>query len=244
MPTHDVKPLLLIVGDPTDGFSFYGPLEDGDQVDAEARELRNKTWWLVGLHDLPHEWSTDERPACASPLVTVTRSALREAIACASRALEGDSNDAEHDALSTLHETLTSWTANPPGAAAELVGKLTQPSPADEAPGDYKTSAKVDITRIYRFEAAHYLPNWEGPAGRLHGHSYTVEATTAAGVPTEDTDRLWKHAVEPLVEHQHLNDHFDDTTVEGLAVALLNLLPEATAVSVQEGQLRRALARR
>jgi hypothetical protein len=136
MQTQDFKPLLLIVGDPTDGFSFYGPLEDGDQVDTQARELRNQPWWLAGLHELPQEWSTDERPACASPLVTVTHSVLREALARASRALEGDSNDAEHDALSTLHETLTSWTITPPGAAAELAGKLTRPSPADEAPGD------------------------------------------------------------------------------------------------------------
>ncbi len=103
---------------------------------------------------------------------------------------------------------------------------------------------RVDVTRIYRFEAAHYLPDWDGPAGRLHGHSYTVEVTTAAGIPTEDTDERWREVVEPLVEHTQLNDHFPDTTVEGLAVTLLGLLPQASRVSVQEGQLRRARARR
>lgn len=101
----------------------------------------------------------------------------------------------------------------------------------------------VGVTRIYRFEAAHRLPSWAGPAGRIHGHSYTVEVTTAPGMPTEELDLLWE-SIHHRCDHRLLNDEWEDTTVEGLAEAMLLLLPDALVVSVQEGQERRGTAQR
>lgn len=33
----------------------------------------------------------------------------------------------------------------------------------------------ASITKIFRFEAAHHLPDHQGKCARLHGHSYKLE---------------------------------------------------------------------
>lgn len=48
--------LILVVGTPADGLTFYGPYESGDDVNAEHRDLRNNYWWIVELHPpIEHE---------------------------------------------------------------------------------------------------------------------------------------------------------------------------------------------
>ena len=96
------------------------------------------------------------------------------------------------------------------------------------------------VTRIYRFEAAHRLPEGFGKASGLHGHSYTVRVELEGGYPTETLDRFWA-GLSSTFDHKLLNDVFDDTTVEGLAESLLVRLGSACpvlAVEVQEGDLR------
>lgn len=51
------KPWLLIVGNPTDGFSYYGPTTlDDDEGSREARTLmldeNGEEWWLAELRPL------------------------------------------------------------------------------------------------------------------------------------------------------------------------------------------------
>lgn len=102
----------------------------------------------------------------------------------------------------------------------------------------------VTVTRIYTFEAAHSLPeDFGGPATRTHGHTYTVRVTLPARTRTEDLDAAWRGIVDEL-DHRLLNDYWDDTTVEGLAVALLGFFPDALAVEVQEGNQRFGRAER
>ena len=36
---------------------------------------------------------------------------------------------------------------------------------------------KTKVTRHEEFETAHLLPNYNGPCGNLHGHSYKIEVT-------------------------------------------------------------------
>lgn len=98
------------------------------------------------------------------------------------------------------------------------------------------------ITRIYRFEAAHQLPeSFCGPATRLHGHSYTVRIEMPGGHRTEDLDAAWDELSSACLDHRFLNDHFGDTTVEGLADAFFTAF-DAVSVEVQEGDLRFARA--
>lgn len=52
---------VLIVGNPAEGFSYFGPVVPNtphldEYID---RELRNETWWLVKLNPLPEPDGTD-----------------------------------------------------------------------------------------------------------------------------------------------------------------------------------------
>lgn len=39
------------------------------------------------------------------------------------------------------------------------------------------SAQKVYVTKRFSFEAAHYLPNYNGKCANLHGHSYKLEVT-------------------------------------------------------------------
>ncbi|MFE4104769.1 6-pyruvoyl trahydropterin synthase family protein [Almyronema epifaneia] len=39
---------------------------------------------------------------------------------------------------------------------------------------------KWTLTTEFKFEAAHYIKNYDGPCGRLHGHSYRVRIEAIA----------------------------------------------------------------
>jgi hypothetical protein len=46
---------ILIVGNPVDGLTIYGPIEPNTQEVDEYidRDLRNQTWWMVEIKPLP-----------------------------------------------------------------------------------------------------------------------------------------------------------------------------------------------
>ena len=76
----------------------------------------------------------------------------------------------------------------------------------------------VEVTRRIRWEAAHYLPNHDGPCARMHGHSWSAEVVVQGDVDTSegptqgmviDMGALAAHfrdRLEPLLDHQCLND--------------------------------------
>lgn len=86
---------------------------------------------------------------------------------------------------------------------------------------------RTQLTRSYRFEAAHFLP--KVPAGhkcaRMHGHSYLVEVVVEGEV---DPERGWvmdfaeiderAHPLVKRLDHQVLNE------IEGLANPTSELL--------------------
>ena len=108
------------------------------------------------------------------------------------------------------------------------------------------------ISKQFRFEASHRLPDHDGKCQRLHGHSWilTVFFSGAALQTTgpqrgmlRDYGRI-KLAVQPLVDgkldHYHLNDStgLENPTSEELARwifdRLAGALPDLTAVEVSE----------
>jgi 6-pyruvoyltetrahydropterin/6-carboxytetrahydropterin synthase len=130
---------------------------------------------------------------------------------------------------------------------------LPLPAPADPTGSPtVETSAgalEVELSREYRFEAAHHLP--KVPVGhrcsRLHGHSYRIEIFVRGLVDEEsgwlidfyDLDR----AVQPLVDaldHRLLNEieGLQNPTCEHLCSwiwrRLAPVLPQLDAVTIWE----------
>jgi 6-pyruvoyltetrahydropterin/6-carboxytetrahydropterin synthase len=114
---------------------------------------------------------------------------------------------------------------------------------------------RAAITKTFRFEAAHSLPNHEGKCRDLHGHSYAVVLTFEGEVQPargESGDGMvidflhvsewWRREVEPLVDHRFLNEtmpeRFLPTTAEHIAGWILGLVVDAglpaTEVTVWE----------
>ncbi len=85
-----------------------------------------------------------------------------------------------------------------------------------------------EITKILKFEAAHYLPEYCGKCREPHGHNFKVEVTLqsptlcerghSSGMIVDFT--ILKQKVEPILEeidHKFLNDIIEYPTAEHVA---------------------------
>lgn len=111
----------------------------------------------------------------------------------------------------------------------------------------------VTIAKEFSFDAAHSLPNSDGPCKRLHGHTYHV--TVVARGQTQPLDgraeegmvvdyarikAAFKQRIETRCDHQYLNETVPvaRTTAELLATWMLGELrqdlPQVVAVRVSE----------
>lgn len=54
---------------------------------------------------------------------------------------------------------------------------------------------KVSVTKQFRFEAAHFLPNYSGLCKNIHGHSYLLEVMIESG-----SEGIWgnRYSVNPV----------------------------------------------
>lgn len=109
------------------------------------------------------------------------------------------------------------------------------------------------ISKEFTFDAAHSLPNSDGPCQRLHGHTYRVQVVARGpiqpldGRPEEgmvvDFARIkdvFKRRIEIRCDHQFLNETVPvpRTTAELLAAWMLaelrEELPQVVAVRLYE----------
>jgi 6-pyruvoyltetrahydropterin/6-carboxytetrahydropterin synthase len=107
----------------------------------------------------------------------------------------------------------------------------------------------VDLTKEYRFEAAHRLPRVpEGhKCARVHGHSYKVELQISGPVDPATgwlidfgvIDDCWAGLFARL-DHRYLNDvpGLENSTCENLAgyifAEVARMIPQLSAVTVWE----------
>lgn len=106
-----------------------------------------------------------------------------------------------------------------------------------------------EITKSYRFEAAHSLPhilNLQHPCKRLHGHSYEVIVGVRGPIATgeewvQDYGDISSHVnlIIGQLDHRNLNDILDcATTAENLAAwiwkKLERRLPMLSRIEVRE----------
>ena len=102
------------------------------------------------------------------------------------------------------------------------------------------------IEKEFTFEAAHYLRDYDGDCGRVHGHSYRVVLVLQSDElvepgfvrPFRDLD-AFKRFVDETLDHQLLNDKLPFTpTTEYLAKHLFGvakaMFPELVKVRVSE----------
>lgn len=91
----------------------------------------------------------------------------------------------------------------------------------------------IHVARRYSFAAEHHIPGLGAPWNKPHWHDYTVEVVANSDTQLLlDTDRLdegWNQ-VRPLGEN--LNELYEDTTVEALAVRWFDALRELVGTSV------------
>ncbi len=88
---------------------------------------------------------------------------------------------------------------------------------------------KTSITKQFKFEAAHSLPNHDGKCKNLHGHSYVLEVTISGPIQSSgskegmvmdfsDISDVVNMQIIDQWDHQFLNDLVPfTTTAENLA---------------------------
>lgn len=94
---------------------------------------------------------------------------------------------------------------------------------------------RVSVTKSFGFEAAHFLPNYNGACSRLHGHSYkmqvtvsgSVDETTGMIVDFNVVKNIVKEKIVDKYDHRFLNDFFSNPTAENMVVSFFKELTVA-----------------
>jgi len=85
----------------------------------------------------------------------------------------------------------------------------------------------ISITKIFKFDAAHYLPNYDGCCKNLHGHSFRLEIEIIGSIQKEgskqgmiydfsDLKNLVNEHIIDKMDHKLLNDIFPNPTAENM----------------------------
>lgn len=95
-------------------------------------------------------------------------------------------------------------------------------------------NGRTTVTKIYKFEACHHLPHYEGACHRLHGHSYKLEVTLTGKVKDNTSTNscgmiIDFKEVKTILEltagkydHSNLNDFFENPTAEIMVEKIAN----------------------
>jgi len=93
----------------------------------------------------------------------------------------------------------------------------------------------IDVTKIFTFDSAHKLENYDGDCKNLHGHTYKLEVTVRGKtdyrgmvVDFKELKEVTKEKIIDKLDHKYLNEVFDfNTTCENLIVWIFNELNRA-----------------
>ncbi|RLA00040.1 MAG: 6-carboxytetrahydropterin synthase QueD, partial [Gammaproteobacteria bacterium] len=103
----------------------------------------------------------------------------------------------------------------------------------------------ISITKIFKFEAAHFLPNHEGKCKNTHGHSYKLEVTIKGIVLTSGPEQgmvidygnlsaiIDEHVIQKL-DHCLLNDVFHNPTAEYMVWSIAEWLEKPINTSSRQ----------
>ncbi len=83
---------------------------------------------------------------------------------------------------------------------------------------------RVKVCKSFSFDAAHYLPNYEGKCKNLHGHTWKLEVgvsgyaggTTGMVIDFGELKEVVNREVISRLDHTLLNERVDNPTCENL----------------------------
>ena len=91
----------------------------------------------------------------------------------------------------------------------------------------------LTVSKTFRFEAAHSLPNYEGDCANLHGHSYVLEVCVKGEVDKngfvmdfKTLKTIVQEKVIDLLDHTFLNNIFKVPTAENMVVWIVRKLQQ------------------
>lgn len=92
----------------------------------------------------------------------------------------------------------------------------------------------LSITKKFTFEAAHYLPGYDGKCANLHGHSYKLEVTVSGVLDSKSLmildfsklSKIVKNLIIDKFDHSCLNNIYEHPTAECMILDIKNILQE------------------
>lgn len=79
------------------------------------------------------------------------------------------------------------------------------------------------ITKIFNFESAHKLENYNGKCANLHGHSYTLHVSVLGNVSSDgfvldfgDIKKIVDEIIISKLDHNYLNEIIKQPTAENI----------------------------
>lgn len=103
----------------------------------------------------------------------------------------------------------------------------------------------LTVTKIFKFEAAHWLPFYDGACHNLHGHSYKLEVTVTGEVKENVKNpqcgmiidfSVLKGIVEEKIirrfDHSNLNEFFSNPTAENMVEYFAESINQALPTNI------------
>lgn len=104
---------------------------------------------------------------------------------------------------------------------------------------------QVSLTKIFTFDSAHKLYDYDGPCARIHGHTYKLEVSVCGPLSPDmvidfyDVKKIVEAMVLTKIDHQYLNEVVPfNPSVENMAGWIADLLEPAFEPPVKLQKIR------
>ena len=81
------------------------------------------------------------------------------------------------------------------------------------------------VTKEFKFDSAHFLPEYQGKCEKMHGHTYRLQVTVEAAVGADglafdfaEIKKIVESEVIDKLDHQVLNDIIKVPSAENIAI--------------------------
>lgn len=100
------------------------------------------------------------------------------------------------------------------------------------------------VSKVFSFDAAHKLPDYDGPCRNLHGHTYHLTVTVQNKIEADGLafdfyvlKRVVQEKVIARLDHTYLNDLMANPSAENIVLWIWRELVSALPVSLHELRL-------